>query len=262
MLKHNQPNKLSLTILGTGTSQGIPVIGCNCEVCTSPNPKDKRLRTSAVFSFNNTNIGIDVGPDFRQQMLRAKINNLSAVLITHEHNDHIIGLDDVRPFNFLSGKNMPIFALPRVAQNIQDRFKYIFEKDPYPGAPRLTLNSINANEPFQIEGITVTPIKVMHGQLPIVGYQIQDIVYLTDVKTLSEATQEKIKNARILVLNALHHSKHHSHLNLEEALALIHKVTPQKAYLTHISHRMGKHEEINLQLPENVELAFDELVIS
>lgn len=209
----------------------------------------------------NTNIVIDAGPDFRQQMLVNGVNNISAILLTHEHNDHIIGLDDVRPFNFLYNKNIPVYTTPRVIAELRKRFAYIFQPNPYPGAPRLELNPIIKNEPFNINGIKIIPVEVMHGQMPVLGFRINDITYLTDVKRIDGVELLKAKNSKILVLNALHHRKHHSHLNLAEALELIEKLEPDYAYLTHMSHRMGLHAEVNAQLPKNVKLAYDGLVV-
>ncbi len=262
MLKNKKSDDYKLILLGTGTSQGVPVIGCKCEVCSSPNPKDKRLRTSAIFQSSDISICIDAGPDFRQQMLREGIQKIDAVLLTHEHNDHIIGLDDVRPFNFSSGSNMPVFGMKRVIENVKNRFEYIFAENPYPGAPRIELNNINDSSSFFISTQKVIPIEVMHGTMPILGFRFGEITYLTDVKTMSTTEIDKIRHCKYLVVNALHHSKHHSHLNLEEALDLIKEIRPGKAYLTHISHKMGLHKEINAALPQNVELAYDGLCIN
>ena len=249
-------------LLGTGTSQGVPVIGCDCETCLSDNPNDKRLRVSALVQINDVNIVIDVGPDFRQQMLRANIQQLDAILLTHQHNDHIIGMDDVRPFNFKSGKHMPVFATNSVQHDLKKRFSYIFDTDPYPGAPRLKLFPIDKDELFEVNNIKIIPIEVMHGQLPVLGFRIKNFTYLTDVKTITEKQFKKILGTEILVISALHHREHHSHLNLKQALALIQKVAPKKAYLTHISHRMGPANFINSRLPENVKLAFDTQIIT
>jgi len=253
---------LKVKFLGTGTSQGVPVIACTCKVCLSANKKDKRLRTSALLSFDRKHIVIDAGPDFRQQMLRAQIEDIEAVLITHEHNDHIIGLDDVRPFNFKHEKNIPIYSNQRVLTELEDRFPYIFHKEPYPGAPRLDLNLINKDETFHVSDIPIQPVEVMHGKLSVLGFRIHDFCYITDAKTITTSEKKKLKNLDVLILNALHHEEHHSHLNLSGALALINEVKPHRAYLTHISHRMGLHNEIQKQLPDNVFLAYDGLEIS
>ena len=252
---------MKVTFLGTGTSQGVPVIGCDCEVCTSTNPKDNRLRCSMMISTEETNLAIDCGPDFRQQMMRTGISRLDAVLLTHQHNDHIIGMDDVRPFNFRSRKNMSVYATTSVQSELKERFAYIFAKDPYPGAPRLELITIDKTTPFQINDIKVQPIEVMHGYMPVLGFRFDNFTYITDAKTITDEEFSKLGGTEIMVLNALHHRKHHSHLNLEEALEWIERIAPKKAYLLHISHLMGKHDEVNNQLPENVELAYDGLIL-
>lgn len=204
-------------------------------------------------------MAIDVGPDFRQQMLRAGVKDLQAILITHEHNDHIIGLDDVRPFNFRNWENMPIYATKRVQAELKHRFGYVFEKNPYPGAPMLQLHTISKDGDFEVGGFSVRPIELLHGHLPVLGFRIGDFTYLTDMKTISEVELRKVEGSKILVLNALHHKEHHSHLNLEQALTLIEKLQPEQAYLTHMSHRMGLHEEICKKLPPKVALAYDGL---
>jgi len=214
-----------------------------------------------MISTDTTNLAIDCGPDFRQQMIAAKVSHLDAVLLTHEHNDHIIGMDDVRPFNFRSKKNMPVYATESVQAELKVRFAYIFDKNPYPGAPRLELNTINKSTPFQINDIEVKPIEVMHGYVPVLGFRFGNFTYITDAKTITDEEFSKFVGTEIMVLNALHHRKHHSHLNLEEALEWIERIAPKKAYLLHISHLMGKHDEINKQLPENVELAYDGLIL-
>jgi phosphoribosyl 1,2-cyclic phosphate phosphodiesterase len=252
---------LKITILGSGTSQGVPVIGCDCEVCTSAGPRDQRLRVAILISRGGVNIAVDAGPDFRQQMLRAGVKSLDAVLLTHEHNDHIIGLDDVRPFNFMQWKKMPVFATPQVQAEVRKRFAYIFEKNPYPGSPMLELRTISKAENFEVSGINITPIEVLHGELPVMGFRLGDFTYLTDVKTIAEDQKAKARHSKVLVLNALHHKTHHSHLNLREALAMIEDLAPEQAYLTHISHRMGLHAAVSKTLPKNVALAYDGLEI-
>jgi len=235
---------LKVTFLGTGTSQGIPIIGSKHPVCLSTNPKDKRLRVAILISWKDSNYVIDCGPDFRQQMLRTNISNIDAILLTHEHNDHIIGMDDVRPLNFLHQKHMPVYAVERVQEELKQRFSYIFDADPYPGAPRITLHNIAPNQAFQIGKTIINPIEIFHGQLPILGFRIKDFTYITDAKTITKKELEKVKGTKTLILSALHHSQHHSHLNLEEALEWIEEIQPEEAYLLHISHRMGKYEEV------------------
>ncbi len=262
MQKPKKQNNLKVTFLGTGTSQGVPVIGCDCEVCSSKDPKDKRLRSSVLISKNDKNILVDIGPDFRQQILSNKIKDLHAIVLTHEHNDHIIGLDDVRPFNFQYRKNMKVFCVERVAKELKTRFSYVFDHNPYPGAPRVELCLINERDPFCVEGLNVIPIEVFHGSLSVLGYRVDDFTYITDAKIFPEPSIKKIKGSKILVLNALHHKAHHSHLNLEQALEFIDFIQPEKAFLLHISHNMGLHEAINNKLPENVFLAHDGLTIN
>ena len=225
--------------MGTGTSQGVPVIGCDCEVCQSSNPKDKRLRTSALVKVMDQFISIDCGPDFRQQMLREGINSLSAVVITHEHNDHIIGLDDVRPFNYQQKQPMQIYADVRVQEEIKKRFAYIFSDHPYPGAPKVVLETIHKDHPFEVAGIPFTPIEVLHGRLPILGFRVGNLAYLTDVKYIQANELKKLKNIEVLVINALHHQEHYTHLNLKESIELIEVIQPDRAYLTHISPPYG-----------------------
>ena len=252
---------MQVTFLGTGTSQGIPVIGCDCKVCQSDSPKDKRLRCSVLIQIGDKNIVIDIGPDFRQQMLRANVSDLHAILITHEHNDHIIGLDDVRPFNFKQKRDMPIFAERRVLEELKIRFSYAFAENKYPGAPTIQPIEIKKGKNFEAAGIEIEPIEIEHGNLPILGFRVGDFAYLTDMKTISEKEIKKIKGINTLVINALHHYKHHSHLNLEEALAMVERIAPKRAFFTHMSHYMGLHGEINAQLPEHISLAYDGLVL-
>lgn len=255
------PIKGKFTILGSGTSQGVPVIGCDCAVCRSGNPKDKRLRTAALIRWNGLNIAIDCGPDFRQQMLREDVRSLDAVLITHQHNDHIIGLDDIRPFNFMAKQDMPVYASAQVIDEIKKRFAYIFDSNPYPGAPRILLKEMNKNEAFTHKNLPICPVEVLHGQLPVLGFRLGSLAYLTDVKTIAPEEMAKLHDLDTLILSALHHRPHHSHLNLQEAVELINRLNPRQTYLIHISHRMGKYEEINPGLPPGVDLSYDGLEV-
>ena len=255
-------NNLRVTFLGTGTSQGIPIIGSTHPVCLSDNPKDKRLRVSVLLSWDDYNYVIDCGPDFRQQMLREDVNHLDGILYTHEHSDHTAGLDDIRPFFFRQG-NIPIYAHSRVVKSLKKRFDYIFqEKNKYPGAPTVDINLIENNVPFSIGSQDVTPINVLHNKLQVFGYRIGDFTYLTDVKTVLPEEKEKIKGTKVLVVSALRIEPHISHFNLEEALAFIKEINPEKAYLTHISHLLGFHDEVEKILPNNVHLAYDKLTIT
>ncbi len=253
---------LKITFLGTGTSQGVPVIGCDCEVCTSDDSRDHRLRTSVMIEYDDVRIVVDSGPDFRQQMLYHKVQSLDALLITHEHNDHVIGMDDVRPFNFKQKKAMTVYATVRVQKELKKRFAYAFSENPYPGAPRLQLKTIDKDHPFEVGNRTIYPIQVIHGTMPVLGFRFGEFTYITDAKEIDDEEKEKIKGSKYLVLNALHHRQHHSHLNLEEALALIAELQPEKAYLTHISHQMGRHEKVQATLPKNVFLATDNLSLT
>lgn len=247
--------------MGTGTSQGIPVIGSTHPVCLSDNPKDKRLRVSVLIEWDNYAYVIDCGPDFRQQMLITNCNKIDGILFTHEHADHTAGLDDIRPFNFRQG-DIPIYAHKRVVKALQQRFAYVFEtKNKYPGAPGVDIREIE-NTPFKLGDTTVVPINLMHGNLQVFGFRVNDFAYLTDMKTIAEAEMEKLKHLKVLVINALREEPHHSHLNLEEALAFIDKVKPEKAYLTHISHLLGFHDEVEQKLPKHVFLAYDNLQIT
>lgn len=251
---------MEVIILGTGTSQGVPVIGCKCEVCTSKNPHDNRLRSSVLIKIEGINILIDSGPDFRQQMLRQNIDRLDAIIFTHEHKDHIGGLDDVRAFNFLTKKPMEIYAEKRVQEALRREYAYVFSDNNYPGIPRINLNTID-EIPFYIQNIKITTIRVMHYNLPIFGFRIGDFTYITDANYISEDELQKIFGTKILIINALRKEKHLSHYSLEEALEIVKIVSPRKAFLTHISHNMGLHDKINTQLPENVSLAYDGQVI-
>jgi len=253
---------MKVYFLGTGTSQGIPVIGSSHSVCQSTDFKDKRLRVSVWISWDTHSYVIDCGPDFRQQMLASNCQKLDAILYTHEHSDHTAGLDDIRPFNFKQGE-IPIYAHQRVIDNLKKRFDYVFEmENKYPGAPCVQPIEVVNNFPFQIGNKMAIPINVMHGNLQVFGYRIDDFAYLTDVKTVDESEIEKLKNLKVLVVNALREEPHATHFNLQEALDFITLIKPEKAYLTHISHIMGFHEEVEKKLPENVYLAYDNLEIT
>jgi len=251
-----------LTILGSGTSQGVPVIGCDCRVCSSSDKRDKRTRTSVLIHINGEDHVIDTGPDFRTQMLRENIQSLKSVIFTHEHKDHIAGLDDIRPFNFKEKRSMNVYATDRVREALLREYHYIFADKKYPGVPNVNL-SIIENEKFEIDtGIEIEPIEVLHYKLPVYGFRIGDITYITDAKTISEEEKEKIKGSNILIINALRREPHMSHFNLDEALAFINEVNPNHAYLTHISHLFGTHTEIEKELPSNVHMAYDGLSLN
>lgn len=253
---------MKIRFLGTGTSQGIPVIGSNHPVSKSTDPKDKRLRVSVWMYWEGHSYVIDCGPDFRQQMLTSGCERLDGILFTHEHADHTAGLDDIRPFNFMQG-DMPIFAHERVLRNLEKRFDYIFEQvDRYPGAPSVKVNEIRNNEPFAIGDKKAIPVEVWHAKLQVFGFRIDDFAYLTDVKIIFEEEVEKLKGLKVLVVNALREEPHESHFNLQEAIDFINLVRPERAYLTHISHMMGFHAEVERKLPPNVFLAYDNLEIT
>ena len=251
---------MKITFLGTGTSQGIPVIACTCEVCQSLDFRDKRLRTSIHLQEHDLSVVIDTGPDFRQQILAAGIKNLDAVVFTHEHKDHVAGLDDIRPFNFRQRAEIPIYASERVINHLQGEFPYIFEEQKYPGIPKIQINPIS-KQPFKVGALEFIPIEVMHYKLPVLGFRIGDFTYITDANFIDDSEKEKIKGSEVLVLNALQLDPHISHYNLEEALELVQELNPAKAYFTHISHRLGLHQHIGASLPENVELAYDGLTL-
>lgn len=253
---------IKITILGSGTSQGVPVIACKCDTCCSKSLKDNRLRCSIMISFEGQNFVIDTGPDFRQQMLNNKVESLRAIIYTHEHKDHIAGMDDVRAFNYREQRDMEIFCTDRVEEALKREFHYVFSNDNYPGIPKVKINRID-NLPFYLpDGPLLIPIEVMHYKMPVLGYRIDDFTYITDAKTISDSEKAKVKGTKILVVNALHRSEHISHFNLEEALAFIEEMKPEKAYLTHISHLFGRHEEIEDLLPKNVYVAFDGMEIN
>lgn len=252
---------MKITFLGTGTSQGVPVIACKCSVCTSSNIKDKRYRSSILINIKGKNIVVDTGPDFRSQMLANEVQKLDAILFTHEHKDHIAGLDDVRPFNFKQGAPIPVYCSIEVEKAIKREYHYIFADTKYPGIPELKLEKID-NEPFIIfDEQKIIPIEVQHYKMSVFGFRINDFTYITDAKTIIEKEIKKIFGTKTLVLNALRHESHISHFNLQEALDLIDMIKPEKAYLTHISHLFGTQQEIEAHLPKNVFAAYDGLEI-
>ncbi|WP_282161734.1 MBL fold metallo-hydrolase [Ulvibacterium marinum] len=253
---------MRITFLGTGTSQGIPVIGSNHPVCLSEDHKDKRLRVSVLLSWSDYSFVIDCGPDFRQQMLTHEVSKLDGILFTHEHADHTAGIDDIRPFFFRQG-DIPIYAHERVITSLKQRFDYIFaDANRYPGAPAVEVNLVEKDKPFKIGDTMVMPIEAQHNRLPVLGYRINDFTYLTDVKTIADEELEKIKGSQVLVVNALREEPHHSHFNLREAISFSEKVGAPKTYFTHISHLLGFHKDVEKKLPKGVLLAYDNLVIN
>lgn len=252
---------MRFTFLGTGTSSGIPLLGCSCAVCTSEDWRDKRLRCSGLLEWDNKTIVIDAGQDFRQQMLRENVNHLDAVLITHAHMDHIGGLDELRAYNFVQNMDIPVYADILSTKMMKSMFAYIFADEKYPGVPNLDLRLIEKNKSFNLLGKTIQPIEVLHGKMPVTGFKINDFAYITDAKYFSDETIEFLKGTKTLVLNAVRIAEHHSHLNLEEALAIIDKLKVEKTYLIHISHRFAKHIEIEKMLPKNVHIAYDGLKV-
>ncbi|MES2826768.1 MAG: MBL fold metallo-hydrolase [Bacteroidota bacterium] len=251
---------MKITFLGTGTSQGIPVITCQCAVCQSLDHRNKRLRVSMLIETADKTIVIDSGPDFRYQMLRANVQDLDAILFTHEHKDHVAGLDDIRPFNYLLNKNIDIYATDRVQDALKREFSYIFSDTKYPGLPQIDLHTIN-EQPFKIGNTEILPLPIMHYKLPILGFRIGDFTYITDAKTISDETLELVRGSKILVINALQRTHHISHFTLDEALAFTKKAGVEQTYYTHISHNLGLHEEVEKELPEGVNLAYDGLTL-
>jgi phosphoribosyl 1,2-cyclic phosphate phosphodiesterase len=252
---------MKVTFLGTGTSQGIPVIACDCKVCTSENPKDNRLRTSILIEENNQTIVIDTGPDFRQQMLRENVQKLDAIVFTHQHKDHVAGMDDIRAFNYKFKKDMDIYCTAEVEEALIREFPYVFSAYKYPGVPEIKVHNIK-NEPFIINGVELIPIEGLHYKLPVFGYRIKDFVYLTDVSFVSEREKEKMKGAKVIVLDALRKIPHISHFTMEQAVELLEELKPKQGYLIHISHLMGMHNEVVDELPNFIKPAHDGLVLS
>ncbi len=251
---------MKITFLGTGTSQGVPLIACTCSVCTSSDPKDKRLRTSILIEEKGKTFVIDTGPDFRQQMLRENVKTLDAVIFTHEHKDHIAGFDDIRAFNFINKKKMEVYASARVQEAIRREFAYIFSDFKYPGIPEINLHLLE-NKLTTIEGVDFLPIEVIHYKLPVFGFRINDFTYITDANYISDTEKEKIKGSKVMVLNALRREPHISHYTLAQAIELVKELKPEKVYFTHISHQLGLHAEVQKELPKGMELAYDGLQI-
>jgi len=248
---------MKLTFLGTGTSQGVPVIACECEVCESLDFRDQRLRTSALIETENGKYIIDSGPDFRQQVLRANIKDLDALLFTHEHKDHVAGLDDIRAFNYKTKRDFPIYLEQRVFNQIKQEFYYAFAEKKYPGVPSIVPHIINHKDKFEINGDMFTPISVLHYKLPVIGFKIENTAYVTDANFIADEEKKKLENLDVLVLNALRKEDHISHFTLQQALDLVDELKPKRAYFTHISHQMGLHKKVQDELPENVFIAYD-----
>jgi phosphoribosyl 1,2-cyclic phosphate phosphodiesterase len=259
-MKGGIKGKIKVTFLGTGTSIGVPVITCDCPVCTSDDPRDVRFRTSAMIEVNNLTFVIDCGPDFRFQMLRQKVQNLDAVIFTHEHRDHIAGLDDIRAFNYVLNKKIDIYGTKKVMDTIVVEFPYIFSSERYFGAPQLAIHLID-DKPFSINEIEFIPIRVLHEKSEVTGFRIGDFTYITDASYISDEEKEKIQGSKVIVLNALRNSRHVSHFSVSEAVEILQYLKPEAAYLTHLSHFVGLHEEVNGRLPENIKLAYDGLQI-
>ncbi|HRO43664.1 MAG TPA: MBL fold metallo-hydrolase [Flavipsychrobacter sp.] len=250
---------MKVTFIGTGTSQGVPVIGCDCNICTSPDKRDNRLRTSVFIEVDGVNLVIDTGPDFRYQMLRSKIHKLDAVVYTHSHKDHIAGLDDIRAYNYFQQKAMDVYATEETQEALRREYRYIFENAHYPGVPQINLHTISEKQNFKIGGVEIIPIKVRHYEMDVLGFRIKDFTYITDAKHISPKEMEKISGSKTLVLNALRQQHHVSHYTLAEAIEIATEVSAEKTYFTHISHQLGLHEEVEAMLPSGIYLAYDGL---
>jgi phosphoribosyl 1,2-cyclic phosphate phosphodiesterase len=253
---------VTITFLGTGTSSGVPMIGCDCAVCRSLDPRDQRLRVAVHVAVEGRSIVIDTGPDFRQQMLRARVSHLDAVLFTHEHKDHTAGLDDIRAFNFRQQQEMPVYAEPRVLNQLKQEFAYIFAEQKYPGVPQVRLHPIEADDqPFDVVGVSVQPLRALHYRLPVLGFRIGGFAYLTDANFIGPETMQQLRGADTIVLNALRREPHISHFTLDQAVEVLKNLGPRRAYLTHISHQLGRHREVEAELPPWIRLAYDGLKI-
>ncbi len=249
-----------LTFLGTGTSVGVPVIACDCEVCSSEDLRDKRFRTSAMLTIGGSNIVFDCGPDFRIQMLRHKVEDIDAVLFTHAHRDHVAGLDDLRAFNYVLNKTIDIYGTELTMGAIREQFPYVFAPGRYFGVPQLNIHTID-EAAFEIGGTRFIPVQVMHQDMKVIGYRIHDFTYITDANYISPEQLEKVRGSKVIVLNALRNSRHVSHFSLDEAVAVLNELAPERAYLTHISHFLGKFETVEKKLPPHIHLAYDGLQI-
>lgn len=252
---------MTITFLGTGTSQGVPVIGCICEVCTSLDFRNKRLRSSIQLEIEGQSFVVDTGPDFRQQMLRERVKRIDAILFTHAHRDHTAGLDDVRAYNFMQKMDMPVYARQQVLEQLKIEYSYAFDKNSYPGIPRLLLHEID-QDPFLINGVSILPLPVMHLKLPVLGFRFKHFSYITDANYISDETIQKLKGTKVLVLNALQREPHISHFNLSEALETVERIAPELTYFTHISHKLGLHGDVSKELPDNIMLAYDGMQIT
>lgn len=252
---------MKVTFLGTGTSQGVPLIGCDCEVCTSTDKRDNRLRSSIWIQTEHTSVVIDSGPDFRYQMLRAKVHQLDAIIYTHGHKDHVAGMDDVRAYNFFTNNPIELFATKETEETLKREFAYVFSGDNYPGIPKVKITTIDSLNKFTINDLEFTPILVKHMNMDVLGFRVGDFTYITDANYISPEETEKIKGSKSLILNALRHTKHVSHYTLEEAIEVAQSINPENTYFTHISHQLGKHSDIELQLPEGIHLSYDGLTL-
>jgi phosphoribosyl 1,2-cyclic phosphate phosphodiesterase len=252
---------VKITFLGTGTSQGVPVIACECETCQSEDPRDKRLRTSLLYEEEETTLLFDAGPDFRQQMLREGVKKLDSIILTHEHKDHIAGMDDVRAFNYKSQDAIDIYAEERVLKAIRKEFSYVFAEYQYPGIPKMRLNTVN-DRSFSVNGIPIIPVRVFHYRLPVFGYRIGNFAYITDANYVPQESKEKLFGVKYLVVNALRKEKHISHFSLREAIDFIREISPEKAFITHVSHQMGRYEQVSAELPPEIILAYDGLILT